>query len=199
MSDSVDDKVIVQRVFKAFYAVDADMLNELLAPECVAHSVGPGFSQDAQGFLELATQWAAGPSDDDTTIDDLLSAEGGKVVTRFTTRARHTGEVFGVQPSNRWLTSPGLRSTPSSTEKSRTGGRRSTWMTSSTRPLSETWTYSRASAGGRWERIMPNRSRANSASTSGETYPGCSIGMCSCLFMGPHGIRAMWAQQQLSI
>ena len=40
--------------------------------------------------------------------DDLLAAEDGKVVTRFTTRATHTGEVFGVSPSNRSLTFTGI-------------------------------------------------------------------------------------------
>jgi predicted ester cyclase len=63
-----------------------------------------GFSKDQQGFVELASQWAAGFSDDDTTLGDLLGAEDGKVVTRFSTRATHTGEVFGVSPGNRSLT-----------------------------------------------------------------------------------------------
>ena len=68
----------------------------------------PSGSKDQQGFVELARQWAAGFSDDDTTLDDLLAAEDGKVVTRFTTRATHTGEVFGVSPSNRSLTFTGI-------------------------------------------------------------------------------------------
>jgi predicted ester cyclase len=104
MFSSDQDKEIVRRVFEAFDAVDVDTLNELMSPHFVAHSLPPGFSQGQRGFLELASQWAAGLSDIDTTLDDLLAAEDGKVVARITTRATHTGEVFGVQPSNRKLT-----------------------------------------------------------------------------------------------
>ena len=89
--DSSESKEIVRRVFEAFYAVDADTMDELLSPDFVAHSMPPGYSKDQRGFLELASQWAAGFSDDDTSLDDLLAAEDGKVVTRFTTRATHTG------------------------------------------------------------------------------------------------------------
>ena len=108
MYSSDEDKDIVRRVFEAFYTVDVDTLDELLSPNFVAHSMPSGYSKDQQGFVELASQWAAGFSDDDTTLDDLLGAEDGKVVTRFTTRATHTGEVFGVSPSNRSLTFTGI-------------------------------------------------------------------------------------------
>lgn len=108
MYSSSEDKETVRRVFEAFYAVDAETLNELLSPDFVAHSMPPDFTQDQAGFLELASQWAAGLSDDDTTLDDLLAAEDGTVVTRFTTRATHSGEVFGVAPSHRTLTFTGI-------------------------------------------------------------------------------------------
>src|SRR3954454_13153802 len=105
---SSEDKEAVRRLFDAFYAVDADTMNEVLSPDFVAHSMPPGFSRDQEGFLELARLWRVGFSDDETTLDELLAAENGRVVTRFTTRATHTGEVFGVPASNRMITITGI-------------------------------------------------------------------------------------------
>ena len=108
MYSSSEDKEIVRRVFEALVAVDADSMNELLSNDFVAHSMPSGFSEDKRGFIELSSHWAAGFSDDDTTLDEVLAAEDGKVVTRFTTRATHTSEVFGVPASNRSVTFTGI-------------------------------------------------------------------------------------------
>jgi len=105
---SGEDKEIVRRLFDAFYAVDADTMRELLSPDFVGHSMPPGFSKDREGFLEMARQYGAAFSDDDTTLDELLAAEDGKVITRFTTRATHSGDAFGIPASNRTVTMTGI-------------------------------------------------------------------------------------------
>ena len=108
MSSSSDDKEIVRRVFEAFYAVDSDTLRELLSSDFVGHSMPPGFSNDREGWIEMAKEWAAGFSDDDTTVDEFLAAEDGMVVTRFTSRANHSGDAFGIPASNRRITLTGI-------------------------------------------------------------------------------------------
>lgn len=108
MSGSSEDKEIVRRVFDAFYAVDSDTLRELLSPDFVGHSMPPGFLNNQDGWLEMAREWAAGFSDDDTTVDELLAAEEGRVVIRFTTRATHSGDAFGIPASNRRITMTGI-------------------------------------------------------------------------------------------
>jgi predicted ester cyclase len=108
MSGSSEGKEIVRRVFDAFYTVDADTLRELLSPDFVGHSMPPGFAEDQEGWLEMAREWGRGFSDDDTTVDDLLAAEEGRVVVRFTTRATHSGDAFGFQASNRRVTMTGI-------------------------------------------------------------------------------------------
>jgi predicted ester cyclase len=108
MIASSEDKETVRQVFDAFYAADADTMLELLSPDFVAHSMPPGFSKDQKGFLEMARQWVSGFSDDDTTLDELLAAEDGRVITRFTTRAAHTGDAFGVPATDRRLTMTGI-------------------------------------------------------------------------------------------
>jgi predicted ester cyclase len=108
MAKSSQNKEIVRRVFEAFFVVDDEVLQELLSPNFVAHSMPPGFSKDQEGFLELARQCAAGLTYQDTALHELLEAEDGKVITRFTTRAAHTGELFGVPASNRTVTMTGI-------------------------------------------------------------------------------------------
>jgi len=74
----------------------------------VAHSTPPGLTKDREGFLEMARQYTAAFTDDDTTLDELLAAEDGKVITRFTTRATHSGDAFGIPASNRTVTMTGI-------------------------------------------------------------------------------------------
>src|SRR4051794_19373165 len=108
MSGSSEDKETVRRLFDAFDAVDADTIRELLSPDFVAHSMPPGLTKDREGFLELARQWRAGFSHEDATLNELLAADNGRVVVRFTSRATHTGVVFGVPASNRTITLTGI-------------------------------------------------------------------------------------------
>src|SRR4051794_34290055 len=108
MTGSTDDKEVVRRVFDAFYTVDADTMRELLSPDFVGHSMPPGLSKDREGFLEMARQYTAAFTDDDTTLDELLAAEDSKVITRFTTRATHSGDAFGIPASNRRITMTGI-------------------------------------------------------------------------------------------
>jgi len=108
MSSSSEDKEIVRRLFNAFYAVDSETMQDLLSPEFVGHSMPPGFSRDREGFLEMARQYRAAFSDDETTLDELLAAEDGKVITRFTTHATHSGDAFGIPASNRTVTMTGI-------------------------------------------------------------------------------------------
>ena len=108
MSGSSEDKTIVRRVFDAFYAVDADTLQELLSPGFVGHSMPPGFSDDQAGWLAMAREWGRAFSDVDTTVEELLAAEDGRVVVRFTTRATHSGDGFGLPASNRTITMTGI-------------------------------------------------------------------------------------------
>jgi predicted ester cyclase len=45
--------------------------------------------------------------DNRTEIDDIFG-DGDKVAVRYTSRGTHTGELFGVAPTNRTLTTSGM-------------------------------------------------------------------------------------------
>ncbi|MCW2802905.1 MAG: hypothetical protein QOF52_2559 [Propionibacteriaceae bacterium] len=103
-----DDKGIVQRINDAFFAADLKTLDELLSPDFVGYSMPPGWSNSKQGFMELAARWAAGFSDETWTTGDLITAEGDRVIARYSYQATHTGEVFGIPPSGRPVTLTGI-------------------------------------------------------------------------------------------
>lgn len=104
---SSEDKDVVRRLFEAFDAVDSGAMDQLLSADFVAHGLAPFFSEDLAGWKGLSAHWAAGFSDEGLTLDDLI-AEDDKVAVRWTSRATHTGEVFGIPPSNRCVTVKGI-------------------------------------------------------------------------------------------
>jgi predicted ester cyclase len=104
---SGQDKDVVRRLFEAFDAVDNEAFDELLSPDFVAHGLAPLFSEDVAGWKKLAAHWAAGFSDEELTLNDLV-AENGKVAVRWTSQATHTGEVFGISASNRRISVTGI-------------------------------------------------------------------------------------------
>ena len=101
--NTASNEKIVQRAFEAFEAADERAMREDLAPDFVSHSAPPGFSTDADGFVELARHMKVGMPDGKLTIQDMF-AGADKVAVRFTHTGTQQGELFGVPASNRPLT-----------------------------------------------------------------------------------------------
>lgn len=55
----------------------------------------------------MARQIASGVPDTHTQIEDIFG-DGDKVCVRYTSRGTHTGELFGVAPTNRPLSTSGI-------------------------------------------------------------------------------------------
>jgi steroid delta-isomerase-like uncharacterized protein len=102
-ADAANNEKTVQRFFEAFEAADERALREMMAPDFVAHNVPPGFTDDADGLVELAKQLKAGMPDGKLTIHDIFAA-GNKVAVRFTHAGTQQGGLFGVPASNRTVT-----------------------------------------------------------------------------------------------
>jgi predicted ester cyclase len=101
--ETSNNEKTVQRAFEAFEAVDERTMRDVLAPDFVAHSAPPGFTDDADGFVELAKHVKAGIPDGKSTIHDMFGA-GDKVAVRFSHAGTQQGELFGVPPSDRTVT-----------------------------------------------------------------------------------------------
>ena len=103
---SEENVIAVRRLFDAFYAADNAAMAELIGDDFVTHAPGGG-TGDAVGWTAMAHQIADAIPDIRTDIDDILGS-GDKVAVRYTSRGTHTGELFGVAPTNRPLTMSGI-------------------------------------------------------------------------------------------
>ena len=101
------NKETIRRLFAAFAALDDRAMDALLAPDFLSHSVPPGCSNDAAGMKKAAVLLHTALHDCRNEIDDIV-AEGDKVVVRYTTRATHGGDLFGVPASGRAVTLTGI-------------------------------------------------------------------------------------------
>ena len=75
---------------------DADILDEVVAPDFVHHA--PGLPPDLEGMKQALPMFRAAFPDMRLTEEDLV-AEGDRVVDGVTVRGTHEGELMGVPPS----------------------------------------------------------------------------------------------------
>ncbi len=101
------NKDTVRRLYAAFAVLDREGMGTLLAPHFRAHGLPPGCSPDADGLKESAALMHAGLQDCRNEIEDLI-AEADRVAVRYTTRAVHSGTLFGIPPSGRRITMTGI-------------------------------------------------------------------------------------------
>ena len=97
---------LVRRFFAAYEANDAAQMDALLAPDFVAHGLPPQLGDGPTAMTATAAlmhEALANCRD----LDDVI-AEGDRVAVRYTTRARHVGELFGAAPSGRAVTFTGI-------------------------------------------------------------------------------------------
>jgi steroid delta-isomerase-like uncharacterized protein len=92
-----ENKAVVRReIEEIFTQGNLDAAEDVYAPNYYSHQ--PAGSEDISG-LEAIKQFAAGVRqafpDMEITLEDQI-AEGDKVVTRFTSRGTHQGELWGI-------------------------------------------------------------------------------------------------------
>ena len=102
-----ENKAIARRFFEALGANDQAALNELLAPDFVAHhSATPG-PLNREALLQGISMVSVAFSDNYYTIEDQI-AEGDRVATRVTWRATHTGDFQGYSPTGKQIEVSGI-------------------------------------------------------------------------------------------
>jgi predicted ester cyclase len=97
---------LVRRLFDAFYGDDEPALRELLDGDFVTHAPGGG-TGNADGWISLAKQFADALRDHSAVIEDIFSTDS-RVAVRYTSTGVHTGELFGVAPTNMPLNQAGI-------------------------------------------------------------------------------------------
>ena len=104
-----DNKAIIRRgIEEMFSRGHVDVADEVFAADHVAHD--PALPNDLHGpaqFKEFVRMYRTAFPDLELTIDDQI-AEGDRVVTRFTARGTHRGELLGIPPSGNEVVVPGI-------------------------------------------------------------------------------------------
>jgi steroid delta-isomerase-like uncharacterized protein len=85
-----------------------EVADELLAPEYVCHDPNSETSEVRAGALKESVRYFRNAlADMRFEIEDMI-AEGDKVVTRWTLRGTHRGELFGVKSSGEEVAMSGI-------------------------------------------------------------------------------------------
>jgi steroid delta-isomerase-like uncharacterized protein len=98
---SEENKTLVRRYFEEIWDKgNLDLIDELFTTNFVRH--GPagteGEVRGLEGFKGLVTMYRSAFPDLQVPIEDLI-AEGDRVVTRWTARGTHQGELMGSAPT----------------------------------------------------------------------------------------------------
>ena len=86
---------------------DEAALEELLAPDFVDHDALPGQSPDREGHRQILAEFHSAFPDLHVTTEDVV-AEGDKVVSRWTARGTHQGDLLGIAPTGNGVTIKGI-------------------------------------------------------------------------------------------
>lgn len=103
------NKEIVRRLVNGVWADrNLAIIDELIAPDYVGHDpTQPEPTRGPEGYRQFVGMYQAAFEDGMVTIDDVI-AEGDLVVTRWTGRGTHTGELMGIAPTGKEVTVSGI-------------------------------------------------------------------------------------------
>ena len=103
-----ENKAIVRRDWEETWNKgNLDTVDEIFATTYVGHFLSPEFPPDLEGYKQFINSYRTAFPDIHITIEDEI-AEGDKVVTRFTSRGTHKGELMGIAPTGEQVTVTGI-------------------------------------------------------------------------------------------
>jgi steroid delta-isomerase-like uncharacterized protein len=107
---SEQNKALSRRVIEeVWHKRDLDVVDELYADDFVyygAPSTG-AVLHGPEGYKQVVAMYKTAFPDLRFTIEELI-AEGDKVVTRWTFRGTHRGELMGIAPTGKAITNSGI-------------------------------------------------------------------------------------------
>jgi steroid delta-isomerase-like uncharacterized protein len=105
-SMSEENRALARRCWEIVNQHNPDLIDEMYTPDFVWHEPDRDIygSEEAKQFV--ATFFEAFP-DLNVTVEDEI-AEGDKVVTRWTIRGTHQGELMGIAPTEKQIELKGI-------------------------------------------------------------------------------------------
>jgi steroid delta-isomerase-like uncharacterized protein len=105
---SPDNKALVRRsIEEAINKGNLAVIDEMAAPNYVYHEPTAGEVKGPDGLKKLIAMYRGAFPDVRMTIDEQI-AEGDLVVTRWTVRGTHRGELMGVAASGKQIAVTGI-------------------------------------------------------------------------------------------
>ncbi|HKF80330.1 MAG TPA: ester cyclase [Thermoleophilaceae bacterium] len=105
---SEQNKAVARTFFEVFETGELDRLDDMVAADAVDHDpYNPHGDEGLEGMKKTVTMYREAFPDLSFTIDDQI-AEGDKVVTRWTGRGTHQGELMGAPATGRTSTVIGI-------------------------------------------------------------------------------------------
>lgn len=86
------------------------IVDELCASDAIFHTndpLTPDYGSGPKALKQIFTLYRAAFPDTKVTLDDLI-AEEDRVVTRWTARGTHKGDLLGTAPTNKQVTVTGM-------------------------------------------------------------------------------------------
>jgi len=103
-----ENKARVRRfVEELWHAKNYGIVDELCAPEFVAHDLPAGVPANREGFKKVATVIHNAFPDIRFTLEDMI-AEKEKVVLRWDSTGTHKGEFMGIPVTNKKVNRSGI-------------------------------------------------------------------------------------------
>jgi steroid delta-isomerase-like uncharacterized protein len=103
-----ENKALVRRLVDAMNDDDGAAIDRLVAPGFVHRNpADPQMPTGPPGLRQMGERWHRAFPDGRERVEDQI-AEGDTVVTRWTFRGTHRGELFGVAPTGRVVTMSGI-------------------------------------------------------------------------------------------
>ena len=107
---SADNKKLARRLIEeAVSKGNIGVIDEIVAPDWIDNDPNnpPDLPAGAEGLKQLVSMYRGAFPDMVMTIEDQI-AEGDKVVTRWTVKGTHGGDLMGIAPTGKELTVAGI-------------------------------------------------------------------------------------------
>jgi steroid delta-isomerase-like uncharacterized protein len=104
------NKMLARRIFEeGFSKGDLSVAEQILAPNHVSHDPNnpPTYQQGPRGMQDIIKIYRTAFPDLKMTIDDQIM-DGDRVVTRWTARGTHKGQLMEIAPTNKNVTVTGM-------------------------------------------------------------------------------------------
>src|SRR5918999_3118439 len=99
------NKAVSRRVFEIFNSGDVDLFDEIVTPDFVNHD--PSAAPGVEGAKQQTLLYRSAFPDLEVRVEDQI-AEGDRVVSRWSARGTHRGDLLGIAPTGKQTTATGI-------------------------------------------------------------------------------------------